>query len=313
MLTVKSLTKVISRYVSTLLIIPAILLTLIVCFDIYLSSKNMSVASISKQNSNLSASVLNLVHELQKERGLTAGFVGSKGAQFKQQLQQQRNKTDTELNKVTQQLNESDYVNQVAQAGTAVVNELRLLSSMRNTIDSLSTQLPDAIGYYSNVNKLGLAVVKASINSSENHLIAEELNAIYNLSSAKEYAGIERAVLNTVIINNAFTTATLLKHSLLTEKQTLYIEESLSIAPKKLQPILQQFVQTADNKKVIQTRAELITQRENFDISASEWFAMATKRIDAIKVAEQQAFEEVLSTVENIRDSALTIVIIEIF
>ena len=91
MLTVKSLTKVISRYVSTLLIIPAILLTLIVCFDIYLSTTNMSIASISKQNSNLSASVLNLVHELQKERGLTAGFIGSNGAQFKQQLQQQVN------------------------------------------------------------------------------------------------------------------------------------------------------------------------------------------------------------------------------
>ena len=45
----------------------------------------------------LSSSVSLLIHETQKERGMTAGFLGSKGAKFGDKLTDQRKLTDQKL------------------------------------------------------------------------------------------------------------------------------------------------------------------------------------------------------------------------
>jgi len=42
-----------------------------------------------------------LVHELQKERGMTAGFLGSKGTKFANELKNQRQNTDQKRTKKT--------------------------------------------------------------------------------------------------------------------------------------------------------------------------------------------------------------------
>ena len=42
-----------------------------------------------------------LVHELQKERGMTAGFLGSGGTQFASKLKNQRQDTDKKRTKKT--------------------------------------------------------------------------------------------------------------------------------------------------------------------------------------------------------------------
>ncbi len=47
-----------------------------------------------------------IVHELQKERGSTAGFVSSKGANFKSEMLEQRKETDSVLNTYLQSLKE---------------------------------------------------------------------------------------------------------------------------------------------------------------------------------------------------------------
>lgn len=54
---------------------------------------------------NLSISGSLMVHELQKERGATAGYVGSKGMLFKETLKKQRHLSDTVLERETQFIN----------------------------------------------------------------------------------------------------------------------------------------------------------------------------------------------------------------
>ncbi|MEZ9281562.1 nitrate- and nitrite sensing domain-containing protein, partial [Vibrio cyclitrophicus] len=67
----------------------------------------LSVSAISKgvettsemsslnQLTRLSVVYSELVHELQKERGMTAGFIGSQGTQFVSELRSQRASADT--------------------------------------------------------------------------------------------------------------------------------------------------------------------------------------------------------------------------
>ncbi|HID02764.1 MAG TPA: hypothetical protein EYP18_06100, partial [Desulfobacterales bacterium] len=50
----------------------------------------------------LSNNISNLVHELQKERGASAGFLGSKGKKFGDKLSDQRRDTDTKRSDLTE-------------------------------------------------------------------------------------------------------------------------------------------------------------------------------------------------------------------
>ena len=57
---------------------------------IAIKNEMSTIAPLAK----LSVVYSNLVHELQKDRGMTAGFRGSKGTKFGKNLQQQRQNTD---------------------------------------------------------------------------------------------------------------------------------------------------------------------------------------------------------------------------
>lgn len=61
------------------------------------------------QLTQLSISNSELVHELQKERGATAGFIGSKGTTFTKELREQRQSTDEKLQALTTFLQQSDF------------------------------------------------------------------------------------------------------------------------------------------------------------------------------------------------------------
>ncbi|MCU7376730.1 nitrate- and nitrite sensing domain-containing protein [Paucibacter sp. O1-1] len=50
-----------------------------------------------------------LVHELQKERGMSAGFIGSKGQSFNDALPSQRNQTDSRINRFEQFAHDDDF------------------------------------------------------------------------------------------------------------------------------------------------------------------------------------------------------------
>ena len=78
-----------------LMILPPIL-GLLVFSWISVSEKVTSVREMKRthQLSVLAVSTGSLVHELQKERGMTAGFITSKGAKFRTELAAQRAQVD---------------------------------------------------------------------------------------------------------------------------------------------------------------------------------------------------------------------------
>jgi hypothetical protein len=66
-------------------------------FERYERAKEMSAV---RRLVGLSADLADVLHELQRERGRTAGFIGSNGAQFADDLIAQRRRTDAAIGKV---------------------------------------------------------------------------------------------------------------------------------------------------------------------------------------------------------------------
>mgnify|MGYP000448139418 CR=1 FL=1 len=83
-----------------------------------------------------------LVHELQIERGITAGYLGSKGAKFKSQLRAQRQNTDQKYAQQMNFWNENDFaLPNVIQLHSSIVDMQQELASIRREVDDQSIEL----------------------------------------------------------------------------------------------------------------------------------------------------------------------------
>ncbi len=78
-----------------------------------------------------------LVHELQKERGMTAGFLGSKGTKFGDKLKRQRQETNNKKSNKSSYWNKNEFPN-------------KAILSLNNQIDQQLTQRVMFVKAYSN-------------------------------------------------------------------------------------------------------------------------------------------------------------------
>ena len=139
-----------------------------------------------------------LVHELQKERGNSAGFIASKGgAKFDERLTAQRKATDDVRARFNQIMDAFDsasfgerFDNELKDARSAVAE----LDGKRKSVSDLSFTVPDMAKYYTGtIRKLLLVVSDMAVLSSDVEVTAA-VTAYINLLQAKERAGVERAM-----------------------------------------------------------------------------------------------------------------------
>jgi Nitrate and nitrite sensing len=163
-----------SSHLSLLVLVPCILLGGIIFYDVYHSYKRMQNAYDTEYNAFMSHGVLALVHEVQKERGTTAGFIGSQGKLFSSEMRLQRNKVDAMLSQLRQDSKEW----QLEETMTSVFAEFLIpfsqLTDVRRSIDNNDLTLPDALKFYTNINKLGLHSVASASKLSSDPIISLE-------------------------------------------------------------------------------------------------------------------------------------------
>ena len=175
----------------------------------------------------LSNKITTLVHELQKERGMTAGFLGSKGEKFKIELPKQRllsNKKKEQLHSFMNEINIKDYDKKYQDLVKSAFDKLSKLQSMRSDISSMNITGKTAITYYTNMNSNFLEIVRKSSSFSTNTDMAQQLNSYTNFLLAKERAGIERAIGAVTFSSNKFLEGMRLKfNKLVAETRCFFI------------------------------------------------------------------------------------------
>ena len=93
----------------------------------------------------------NLVHELQKERGMTAGFLSSKGTKFTSKLIAQREDVDSKvktLQKFISTLNVLTFGKGTNQTINKALIRLKDLDEIRSSVTNQSIDAANAIGFY---------------------------------------------------------------------------------------------------------------------------------------------------------------------
>lgn len=289
----------IKQKLQLLLLVPLLSLLGFSCVLIY--SSQQSAENAKEIESLLSLAIVNsqLVHELQKERGLTAGFYGSKGSdEFKQKLMQQRQLTDAKLSakrEQTQVLN-ALIVKLGFEASRAENNTaLAQLNQMRSRVDGQVVSLGDALGYYTQTNGKLLNVISTIAELTRSPQIKQQGLAYYNFVQSKERAGIERAVLSNTFAKDSFSLAMYNKFIELVLLQKTYADEFKNLASADNLRFYESLMAKPEMQKVDQYRS--IAYQKNldggFNTSATDWFSAATARINLLKQVEDHISNQI--------------------
>ncbi|MCK5672490.1 MAG: nitrate- and nitrite sensing domain-containing protein, partial [Spirochaetales bacterium] len=174
-----------------------------------------------------------LVHELQKERGATSGFLGSDGKKFSTELPEQRTRTDARFQDLNTFLNSFDaavYGSELQSILVQILEDGDKIGSVRKSVDSFTITTTDAINYYSEYIKLFLEASHILSGLTSDGEIAIKLAAYNSLMMAKENAGIERAVLSNTFGRGSFESGMFQKFQELMVNQKTYLEEFRKLA-----------------------------------------------------------------------------------
>ena len=183
----------------------------------------------------MSVVISNFVHETQKERGASAGYLGSQGSQFAQKLPAQRSLTDrryAEFKAFVAAFDFSRYPAELKQSIAAIREQLGKLDAMRSGITAQRVAIGDALGYYTSLNAKLLDIVPTAGKLSPDEILAKGLIAYADFLYSKERSGIERAVLSNTFANKGFAPGMQQKLITLIAEQDAYMHAFLSVADK---------------------------------------------------------------------------------
>ncbi len=300
-----------------------LILLIVVSFALVIITLTISKA-LSEQTLITQAQALNvlsqklsqLIHETQKERGASAGYIGSKGKKFVEILPKQRVLTDeknSELSAYVRTLALSTFSNELRDEISAFDEEMSQINAMRSKVDSLSVSVKDEVIYYTKMNKKILNVVSLTAKLASEPELVKSLNAYSNFLKSKERAGIERAVLSGTFAADKFGAGMFEKLITLIAEQNSYLDSFWSMASDDSKNLYVNTINSPIVKEVDDMRNIAISKsaQGGFGIDSVFWFQTITKKINLLKSIDDELAKQndlLLARIES--DSKTNIFII---
>lgn len=251
---------------------------------------------------DVSVAASNLVHELQKERGASAGFTNSKGASFGDVLPKQRSSTDEKREAfaaIIKKINTARFGAGYSEKLQAALADLGQIEDKRKKISALSLPLPDVVAYYTNMNAKFLDITGQSLFVAEDPVILRHVSAYLNFMQSKERAGIERAV-GAAGFGGGWNAALLDKLKNLVTVQDSYMNVFLTYATPAEASFYQEKMSDPSVAEVKRMRDIAMNANgvagpvaEGKKIEGEYWFKTITQKINILKEVEDHLAENV--------------------
>ena len=289
-------------------IISIIPLLFVVMFSIYLIQKSYKEQLMLEQTHNiivLNTKISELLHETQKERGLSAGFIGSKGSKFKDTLEDQRKSTDIkikEFNSAYILLSDSDFPENSKKFLEQNIKELKNLENIRIAVDTLQIEAKNVINFYSSINATFLKFVSQTVSISSDSKLNNSITAYYNFLSSKELAGLERAIGTNTFASKAFAKGMFTKYASLVSEQNLYLDAFFNYSEDKTASLVKEKLQLAVITQVEDMRNVLLSYEfkdSSLEVDSNIWFTKMTEKINLLKQIDDYLSKDLIANIEN--------------
>jgi methyl-accepting chemotaxis protein len=240
----------------------------------------------------MATDISGLVHEIQKERGMSAVFLGSKGAQLKQEMPGQRKLTDDRRAKLDAALRAIDLrkfgddMAKTVQQGTAMVAEL---AAKRREIDGLTIAAPVSNTYFTATILQLLDVGREIVKVTREPDVATALSAYVSFMQAKERAGQERATGAPGFAAGRFEAVQHRRFVGVLSDQETYFRQFAGLATGGQSAFLKKTVTGEPVTEVERMRKLALETPAGQDLAGADgahWYRMTTARIDLMKQVE---------------------------
>ncbi|MBT3306659.1 MAG: HAMP domain-containing protein, partial [Alphaproteobacteria bacterium] len=257
-----------------------------------------------------------VAHELQKERGMSAGFIASKGVKFARDLPEQRKLTNEKRTAMAEALKTFDAESfgdgiseNIAEAKKALGN----LASKRTDVTARKITVPQMAGYYTPTIGALLHIVEDMSGLSTEFHITTAINAYTAFLQGKERAGIERAMGAGGFGAHQFKPVIHHKFVQLIAMQKTFLGRFNIHASQEQKAFYKSTMTGPVVDEVNRMRKIAIDSPitgSTGDVDATHWFKTITAKINLLKTVEDKIASDLQASTAAIETAALTAFIV---
>ena len=278
---------------SMFILVSILIFLAVVIIQAYYSKINALV--VLNEKISLSRNISSLIHSLQKERGLSSGYVVNYTGKFTQDMLKQREKSNHLVRVLFRELQNTEckelkeHIQQISQ-------KINILAKTRKFIDLHKYSPTQVIQEYSKINTLLLDMIINIAKTSHIPSITQNILAYSYLLYFKEYLGLERAqgvillsskkfdkeiftkFINLMAIGKQNETMFLKYAS--NSIRTYYLQHTKQKSFEEVNSIEKQIIYSTNNKYTIQPKEwyDLMTQKLNTLDEISQYIEAKTKK-----------------------------------
>jgi diguanylate cyclase (GGDEF)-like protein/PAS domain S-box-containing protein len=238
--------------------------------------------------------VSGLIHELQRERGLSAGFLGSSGTAFADRLKLHYGNTDAKQLAFIgslQRIGNERFGARTARQLAAAQKHLEQLPVWRHAVGERTITAEEATENYSQTIEALIASLRTLLLFSTSADLSNSINAYTHFMQAKELVGIERAMGSVLFSAAGFDPAKHARFLQLIDRQKLYLDQFRFFATPEQITLLEQILASAEAEEI--ARIEQITTKSAArspanTVDTTHWYNTMTQKIDQLKLVEDR-------------------------
>ena len=257
-----------------------------------------------------------LVHELQKERGISAGFIGSNGQTFGAALDEQRQLTDERkatLKTALESFDVAAYGSSFLAGIEASQETLAALDARRGEVSQMALAVPQMAAFYSGLIAELLGIVEQMAVISSDAEVTKTITAYTAFLQAKERAGLERAMGTGGFSAGAFKPVIYQRFVRLLAAQDSLLSTFETYANESQRRFYAETVSGSAVDDVTRMRKIALDSPETGTTGGIEgryWFDQITQKIDLMKQVEDRLVGDLTAMAEEIGETASSALIL---
>jgi CheY-like chemotaxis protein/signal transduction histidine kinase len=254
---------------------------------------------------------LDMIHELQKEQGITASFYAVQTEVMRNNMLDQRkyaNRTIENLKRYLQTFSKNELDAAYGNDLVLAIGKLDKLDLQRDLIDKQTIDENTILTYYSDTFGSFFNLMDQMKLSSSNIEIATMLSAFQSFSKSKSALSRQRVLLSSILHENHIQATDSNSLGLLENERQLYFNSFAANAKPEWLSLYKSIVKGQVIDEVNRIRHIILdgTVGKNPSVDSQYWYHQSTDEIDLMKQTEDQFTAGLIGQINKNRDEALS-------
>ncbi|MCK7623210.1 nitrate- and nitrite sensing domain-containing protein [Streptomyces sp. RS10V-4] len=244
-------------------------------------------AATTAADAHLSEALQGFIHEHQKERGLTTGYVGGI-TEFRGRMLAQRKLTDTALAAVRREL--ADREDSAAVAVRQGLLRVRALPGVRAAADRGTARVEPTYDYFTGTN-VALNRIGTGLVEVRDAQLRADYQALQVIGGAKEFTGQERAIVLGSLHAGRFLGDDYTRFMTTRSGRLAALEEYPEWATARQQRLVRDALATPSAKELLGYEKQIVAGRGTLPgagkVPPGAWYDSATATIDGLRAVQR--------------------------